>query len=509
MKQLNHSRNLAVRHRAGRLHVLFLLPGLIAGLGLILAGRVTAQTFTTLHSFTAAATPPSLPKNSDGITPTALALFGNMLYGAAQNGGASGWGTLFKLNLDGTDFTTLHSFSGMRNSDGATPQAPLVLSGTTLYGTARDSPSWSGGSIFKVDIDGTGFTTLYRFPVGTGSVFYAYSNSDGAYPGGGLILSGDTLYGAASLGGAYGQGTVFAVNNDGTGFTNLQSLTGPGDGGNGAELLLSGGTLYGTIGGGGTFRHGAVFAMNTDGTGFTNLHSFNELSDGAVPDSLVLSGNTLYGTAAGGGASGNGTVFAVNTDGTGFTTQYQFTATHTNDSGVFTNNDGAGPNGLILSGGRLYGTAWNGGSSGSGTAFAVNTDGTGFSVLHSFTTTSGPIVSDFGTGTNNDGALPGNFPAAGLILTGNVLYGTTLAGGSSGGGTIFSILLPPQLTMTRSRGNVILTWPTNYAGFILQSTTNLGSPVWTTNSPAPLVVDGHNTVTNPISGAQQFFRLKQ
>ena len=30
---------------------LFLLPALIAGLGLILAGRVTAQTFTTLHSF--------------------------------------------------------------------------------------------------------------------------------------------------------------------------------------------------------------------------------------------------------------------------------------------------------------------------------------------------------------------------------------------------------------------------------------------------------------------------
>ena len=30
----------------------FLLPALIAGLGLMLAGRVTAQTFTTLHSFT-------------------------------------------------------------------------------------------------------------------------------------------------------------------------------------------------------------------------------------------------------------------------------------------------------------------------------------------------------------------------------------------------------------------------------------------------------------------------
>jgi len=64
------------------------------------------------------------------------------------------------------------------------------------------------------------------------------------------------------------------------------------------------------------------------------------------------------------------------------------------------------------------------------------------------------------------------------------------------------------LTIIRSAANVILTWPTNAAGFTLQSTTNLGSSaVWTTNSPAPVVVNGQNTVTNPISGAQQFYRL--
>jgi hypothetical protein len=62
---------------------------------------------------------------------------------------------------------------------------------------------------------------------------------------------------------------------------------------------------------------------------------------------------------------------------------------------------------------------------------------------------------------------------------------------------------------------MILTWPTNYAGFsysgyALQSTTNLGSSaVWATNSLAPVVVNGQNTVTNPISGTQQFFRLSQ
>jgi len=42
----------------------------------------------------------------------------------------------------------------------------------------------------------------------------------------------------------------------------------------------------------------------------------------------------------------------------------------------------------------------------------------------------------------------------------------------------------------------------------LQSTTNLDSPaVWSTNSPSPVVIAGQNTVTNPITGTQQFFRL--
>jgi Divergent InlB B-repeat domain len=56
---------------------------------------------------------------------------------------------------------------------------------------------------------------------------------------------------------------------------------------------------------------------------------------------------------------------------------------------------------------------------------------------------------------------------------------------------------------------LILSWPTNSTGFALQSTTNLASPVWTTNLPSPVIINGQNTVTNPISGTQQFFRLSQ
>jgi uncharacterized repeat protein (TIGR03803 family) len=264
--------------------VAWVLPALIAGLGLIPAGRVTAQTFTTLYSFTG-------------------------------------------------------------DSDGGNPYAGLILSGSTLYGTAFYGGTSGNGTVFKVNTDGTGFTNLYSFTAYSGP--YPYTNSDGAGPRAGLILSGNTLYGTAQAGGSSGHGTVFAVNTDGTGFTNLHSFT-------------------------------ALSSV-----------TYGNNSDGASPQAgLILSGNTLYGTAYYGGSSGNGTVFAVNTDGTGFTTLHSFTAGNYNFSLVITNSDGASPQaGLILSGNTLYGTASFDGSSGNGTVFAVNTNGTGFTTLHSFTAT--------------------------------------------------------------------------------------------------------------------------
>jgi uncharacterized repeat protein (TIGR03803 family) len=147
---------------------------------------------------------------------------------------------------------------------------------------------------------------------------------------------------------------------------------------------------------------------------------------------------------------------------------------------------------LLLSANTLYGTAY-GGLYGGGTVFAVKTDGTGFSTLYNFTR-----------------GVDGYGPRGDLFLLDNTLYGTASYGGSSGFGSVFSVFIPPQLTLTPSGPNVVLSWPTNYAGFTLQSTSDLGSSaVWTTNLPAPVIVNDQNTVTNPISGAQQFFRLSQ
>src|SRR5438477_12432837 len=112
-------------------------------------------------------------------------------------------------------FTTLHSFDG---SDGINPYAGLVLSGSNLYGTAVAGGSFGSGAVFKLNTDGTGFTNLHTFTATSGSMG---TNSDGSNPIGGLVLSGDTLYGATPYGGTSGNGTVFKVNTDGTGFKNL------------------------------------------------------------------------------------------------------------------------------------------------------------------------------------------------------------------------------------------------------------------------------------------------
>lgn len=469
---------------------------------------LTAQTFTTLYKF----------NGSDGGLPEGgLILSGSTLYGTTTYGGDQGNGTVFKINMDGTGFTNLHLFSGnyagYTNGDGANPFDSLILSSNTLYGTAHNGGSSGAGMIFAINTDGTGFTNLHSFAAVSSS--YPHTNSDGAYPYAGLVLSGNRLYGTAADGGISGQGTVFALNTDGTDFTNLHvftSLSNPLSGTNGdgagivGGLMLSGSILYGTAGVGGSSGSGTVFAINTDGTGFTNLYNFTATSasypntngDGAYPNGgLVLSGNTLYGTAFGGGNSGNGTVFAVNTNGKGFTVLHTFSAYYPNT--YYNNSDGAWPyDTLVLSGKTLYGTA-SGGGGFEGTVFAVNTDGTGFTVVHNFT-----------------GGSDGDTPIGSVFLSGNTLYGMSQYDGnpgSAGNGTVFSISFAPQLTITSSETNIILTWPTNvvgfdYTGFALQYATNLASPAaWSAVSPAPVVINGQNSFINPMSGTQMFFRL--
>jgi hypothetical protein len=90
------------------------VSALTAGLALILTGQVTAQTFKVLHSFSG---------GSDGANPQAgLILSSNTLYGTSMgpySGGGYAKATVFKVKTDGTGFTTLHTFSATSGSSSA------------------------------------------------------------------------------------------------------------------------------------------------------------------------------------------------------------------------------------------------------------------------------------------------------------------------------------------------------------------------------------------------------
>jgi uncharacterized repeat protein (TIGR03803 family) len=351
---------------------------------------------------------------------------------------------------------------------------------------------------------GTAFEVLHNFTAGAGS-FPRITNIDGSNPTE-LLASEQALYGLTDNGGLQGLGTLFKVHPDGTGFTNLHSFDGR-DGGNPSSLALSGDTLYGTT-------SATVFKVHTDGTGFTTLHTLAG-SDGGNPSGLVLLDSLLYGTSSGEasdrffGPFNYFNVFRVKTDGTGWTNLYWDVLGHGDSERAFSP--------LILLTNILYGTASLTANDPirdpvmAGFAFALDTDGTSFTTLHRF---NGVYAYANGGNSYYPAANSGGTQPAALVLSGKTLYGTASSGGVGRSGTIFSLSFTPQLRAVHSQTNLVLSWPTNYAGFdysgyTLESTTNLGSPAWATNLPTPAMINGQKSVTVPVEGTRQFFRLWQ
>jgi len=146
--------------------------------------------------------------NSDGGAPRGpLILSGGMLFGTTSAGGASGYGTIFKVSTEGSNFMALYQFTGSPPYGmGYGPWAGLTLSGDTLYGAAENDGNQTCGTVFKLNTDGSGFARLYSF-----STNYNNTNADGGLPYAGLVGCGNTPYGAAAIRGPGGWGTVFSL----------------------------------------------------------------------------------------------------------------------------------------------------------------------------------------------------------------------------------------------------------------------------------------------------------
>lgn len=146
---------------------------------------------------------------------------------------------------------------------------------------------------------------------------------------------------------------------------------------------------------------------------YTVIHNFTNL-DGAQPYAgLIASGTAIYSTTKFGGSTGSGTVFTVNADGTGFRVLHNFLYS---DGGDITSD-------LILTNGTLFGAAYQGGSGiAQGGIFSIGENGSSFQDNYIFT-----------------GAPDGDAPRGGLLLSGGLLYGTTSTGSTGIDGTVFSI----------------------------------------------------------------------
>ncbi len=273
------------------------------------------------------------------------------------------------------------------------------------------------------------FGTVYKIDSGgKETVLHNFTDhKDGGIPFSDLILDSDgNIYGTTSAGGTHNAGTVFELSSSGH-ETILHNFTGGSDGGvpDAGVIRDSAGNFYGTASAGGTSGNGVVFKLDSAGHE-TVLYSFSGGTDGALPAAPLVSDDAgnLYGTAAEGGNSGAGVVFKLDSAGNE-TVLYSFSG----------GNDGAFPlAGLVRdSAGNLYGAALEGGRANNGTVFRLAANGK-FTVLHSFKARS-----------------DGTFPHGGLARdTAGNLYGTTLEGGKYGLGTVFELSKTGKETILHS-----------------------------------------------------------
>jgi uncharacterized repeat protein (TIGR03803 family) len=283
-----------------------------------------------------------------------------------------------------------------------------------------------GALIIATSVD---MSATPRFGV---DVVHSFAGSaDGSQPAAGLVQATDgNFYGTTYFGGASNAGSVFKMTPTGV-TTIVHSFTAGLDGGYPLAGLIQAtdGKLYGTASQGGSLGLGTVYSITLAGA-FTTVYSFTGPASGG-PDGanhaaalLQTSDGFLYGTTYDGGSSGRGTIFVMNTAGT-VLGRYSFT-------GGF---DGANPYAPLIEAAdhTLYGTNYAGTTLTFGRVFKLA--GGVVSVVHTFA----------------GGASDGASPTAPLVQAndGN-FYGTTRFGGASNKGTAFRMTPGGVVTVLNS-----------------------------------------------------------
>jgi len=431
-----------------------------ASIGIIYKLDATGKE-TVLGRFSDPGAPGGNPA-SGVIRDSAGNLYGTTTLGGYYGTNNFGYGTVYKFDTSGK-FTLLHAFTN--GADGANPNAGVTMdSAGNLYGTTPKGGSAGYGIVYKIDTTGKE-TVLYTFTGG----------ADGGSPYSGVMLdSAGDLFGTTQMGGT-GAGVVYKLSAAGK-ETVLHTFSGGSagsapyagvirdaegnfygttigdngtDGGTaGASVVYKldtkrnytvlatnsgaaygglvrdpAGNLYGTVQSGEAMNAGLVYEVSGPAQQ-TVLYSFPATKDGANPYGSLIrdSAGNLYGTASEGGTTGNGTVFKLDSSG-------HETVLHN-----FTGADGSCPEAALVrdSAGNFYGTTLGGGGD-YGVVFKIDTKHN-FRVLYNFT-----------------GGADGCRPTAPLALdsAGN-LYGTAAACGSTGNGVVYKLNRAGQQTVLYS-----------------------------------------------------------
>jgi uncharacterized repeat protein (TIGR03803 family) len=326
----------------------------------------SAPTVRVLHNFGVVAGDGNLPSG-----PLLKDAAGN-LYGMTSVGGAHNVGTVYRLSPTTTgEFkeTLLYSFKG-GSADGGFPQGPLFqdsagnLYGVTLVGGINATVCGGTGAaipgcgiVFKLSPTTSGTWTE--------TVLHRFAGSDGGNSYCGLVRdSAGNFYGATSVGGSSGLGTVYKLSLTSTGWneTVLHSFAGGTDGNQPlmfqTTLALDGhGNIYGSTYYGGTASEGTVFELIPESSGAYAekiLHSFQGGAAGANPltgVTLDQSGNVYGGVLKGGTQGGSGALFKL-------TAANGYGMTFVHDFNIFTDPAKSAPHRPFFfdATGDLYGT---------------------------------------------------------------------------------------------------------------------------------------------------------
>ncbi|HEV2177271.1 MAG TPA: choice-of-anchor tandem repeat GloVer-containing protein [Terriglobia bacterium] len=395
--------------------------------GLFLLSATTAialpaQTFTTLHSF----------DNTDGYLPSAGLVQGidGNLYGTTSSGGANGGGTIFRITPGGA-FASVYNFCSLSSCvDGSSPGALVVATDGSLYGTTGNGGAHGYGTVFRITPNGA-LTAVYSF--------CSKSNcTDGARPGPLIQAVDGNFYGTTVQGGnsnqcGLGCGTIFKVSSAGA-LKTLYSFcvfSNCLDGDNPMAGLVEArnGAFYGVTPGGtpGSLSRGEIFILTLAGM----VSILDLFQGGAGPNNLLaalvqgLDGN-LYGTSAGGGfgncSGGCGTFFKITPLGA-FTQLASF---------GLQSGDPSGPTAALVQAQdrNFYSTTAGGGTFSNGTVYKVTASGT-LTGLYSFCSQTGCVdgstpIAPLAQDTNGE-------------FYGTTLDGGTSSACSFGCGTIFSL----------------------------------------------------------------------